>query len=95
MKSRVDDREFILHTQMPRFLAEVMPQKGEIQLVNELAERFIYGARTNRIGDTYYIISIIEIFDEDFDPSEMPKLMSRMGDWYYSVIKERSQDEHH
>lgn len=84
-KSRSDDRQFIIHTQKPRFLAQVFASTGDLILVQELAEKFPYGARTNRIDNTFYVIPVIEFFDEPENVNDIPKIMSRMGDWFYSL----------
>lgn len=82
--------EYIIHTQKPAFIAKVYPKSGQIMPVNELVHKYLYGARTNRINGKYYLIPVIKFFDNIEDENKLPKLMSRMGDWYYSVIKERS-----
>lgn len=87
---REKKQEYIIHTQPPAFIAAVTPMSGLIEPVNEIADKYPYGARTNRINGTYYIIPVIRFFEDPEDPERLPKLMSRMGDWYYSVIKERS-----
>ena len=35
----------------------------------------------------------VAIEQSNIDPQRLAGLMSRMGDWYYSVIKERSTNE--
>lgn len=82
--------EYIIHTQKPAFIAKVYPKSGQLETVNDLIHKYPIGTRTNRINGTYYLIPVIRFFEESDDPERIPKLMSRMGDWYYSVIKERS-----
>ncbi len=87
--------EYIIHTQEPPFIAQVFPENGQVQPVNMIAKKYPLGTRTNRINGTYYLIPVIRLFEEPKDQEQLPKLMSRMGDWYYSVIKERSENENH
>jgi len=83
--------EYIIHTQEPPFIAQVFPENGHVQPVNMIAKKYPIGTRTNRINGTYYLIPVIKLFYMPKDPNQLPKLMSRMGNWYYSVIKERNQ----
>lgn len=87
--------EYIIHTQKPAFIAKVYPKSGHMETVNDLIHKYPFGTRTNRINGTYYLIPVIRFFEDAEDPERLPKLMSRMGDWYYSVAKERSANEHH
>lgn len=92
---REKKQEYIIHTQPPAFIAKVIPDYGQLKDITELIKDYQFGARTNRINGTYYIIPVIRFFEDAEDPERLPKLMSRMGDWYYSVAKERSANEHH
>lgn len=82
--------EYIIHTQSPAFIAKVIPDYGQLKDVTELIKEYKFGSRTNRINGTYYIIPVIRFFEDPEDQEQIPKIMSRMGDWYYSIIKERS-----
>ena len=92
---RAQKIEYIIHTHEPAFIAKVIPSSGDIETVADLAFKYPYGARTNRLNGTFYIIPVIKFFNVPVDLDSIPKLMSRMGDWYYSVAKERSANEHH
>ncbi|PKP02072.1 MAG: hypothetical protein CVU11_13270 [Bacteroidetes bacterium HGW-Bacteroidetes-6] len=37
----------------------------------------------------------VAIAENNLEAQRIAGLMSRMGDWYYSVIKERSENENH
>lgn len=87
--------EYIIHTQEPAFIAKVIPNSGDIETVAYLAFKYPFATLTNRLNGTFYIIHVIKFFNVPADLDSIPKLMSRMGDWYYSVIKERSANEHH
>ncbi len=88
-------QEYIIHTHEPAFIAMVFPDSGDIKTLNKLVGNYPVGTCTNRINGTYYIIPVIRFFEEPGDQERLPKLMSRMGDWYYSIIKERSANENH
>jgi hypothetical protein len=85
--------EYIIHTQKPAFIAKVHPKSGQLMLTNELIHKYPIGTRTNRINGIYYLIPVIRFFEEPEDHEQIPKIMSRMGDWYYSLIKEKSENE--
>lgn len=52
-----------------------------------IAEAVMVGGEQN--------IEVIKIEQTETDPLRLAGLMSRMSDWYYSVIKERSANENH
>ena len=76
-------RVFILHTQEPRFLAEVLRSKY-MERVNELAQEYDFGTRTHPINGVHYIAVVLELYDNKGERFE--KIMSRMGDWLFNYV---------
>lgn len=88
---------WVLHTQSPRFIAEVLPTNHLELLELQKSEGFVYkserfnmGAQTQVDGQLYAII-VREIFDdldiEIVDGIGSGGIMSRMGDWFHSYMK--------
>ena len=89
------DGLYIVHTQYPAFIARAFPQKGKTIRVGDILDKYEVAARTNPIDGIYYIIPVVQWFDElpaatQVEVDKTAKLMSRMGDWFYSQLKNRS-----
>jgi hypothetical protein len=85
-------KQYISHANFPRFIAEVIPMTGDIQNIDLLINKYKTGARTRRINDKYYVLGVLEFYDNfDFttqqDADNLSKIMSEMGDWFYSLLK--------
>ena len=83
---------FVLHTKFPSFLAMVIERDGEIEDFGKIMEQYEVAARTNRIGDCWYILAVVKWFDEielvnQADADQLAKVMSRMGDWFFAYVK--------
>jgi hypothetical protein len=91
------DGLYIIHTQYPAFIAQALPQNGAIIRVGDFMDKYPIAARTNAIDGVYYIIPVIKWFDElpeanQAEVNKTAKLMSRMGDWFYSQLKNRNHE---
>lgn len=88
---------WVLHTQSPRFIAEVLLTNHVELLELQKTEGFVYksqhfsmGAQTQVDGQLYAII-VREILDDlnikIVDGIGSGGIMSRMGDWFHSYMK--------
>jgi len=83
----VDDRRvFVIHTREPVVLAEVfhfdMDQEASWL---ECKRRFTVGASVDYPNELICIGAVY--ISPDAEAGDLPGLMSRMGDWYFSYLK--------
>lgn len=89
---------WVLHTQSPRFLAEVIPtnhvellELQQSEFVDYQGRRFRLGAQTTVDGQMFALIVRL-IMDsvpiEVVDSVGTGGLMSRMGDWFHAYMKD-------
>lgn len=83
------DSLYLIHTQKPRFIANILPMTGEIVQIDKIMKELKYnsGVRTNRLpSGEYYIVGVIQFMD-NYDSDKLPKLMIRTGDWLFNYMK--------
>lgn len=85
---------YVVHTQNPAFIAQAIPCSGDIIRIGDIMDKYPIAARTNPIDGIYYLIPVIHWFNDlpeatQEDADRTAKLMSRMGDWFYSQLKNR------
>lgn len=80
-------RLFIVHTRTPRFIAEAF-HFGIDEESEWLAtkKKFNQGASVDWPSELI-TLGVVWMEGNDLDPDRVAKLMSRMGDWYYSWLK--------
>ena len=88
------NQEFIIHTQSPALLARVDEFTGEPLHFQDLIKLgYTTASRTNPIDGKYWVIQCINEFEKrpatQETANEYAAVMRRMGDWYFSVKKER------
>lgn len=81
------DSLYLIHTQEPRFIADIIPITGDIIQINEIIDRYQIGARTNRLPSGEYFIVGVQMMIDNPNQDELPKLMSRTGDWLFNYMK--------
>lgn len=81
---------YLIHTQEPRFIGIIIPILDEVKTVDVIMKEygFTAGCRTNRLpSGEFYIMGVIEFYDNLQYPDKIPKLMSRAGDWLFNYMK--------
>jgi hypothetical protein len=82
------DKVFVLHTQEPKFLAEI--RKTNAMELLELQKEFPIGVQT-RVDKQLWVALVLEFYDQpevDTQATGSGGLMSRLGDWLHTYIKE-------
>ena len=84
---------YVVHTQEPQFVAKCFACDGPVIRLGEILDKFPYGCRVNTFGNgRYYIIVVVKWLGDEPEATQesadrTAKLMSRMGDWFYSYYK--------
>lgn len=84
---------YVTHTQVPFFVAEVIPMEGVQLTASQLSELYKIGGRTEYIGKYYFVINVVIMFDSKQYANNQEsadyyaKLMSRTCDWVYNYLK--------
>lgn len=83
------DGLYVVHTQKPRFIGVTIPKNGEIEPIDNimLQHKFDAGTRTNRLPSGEYYIMGVSMWIDKPDMQQIPKLMSRTGDWLFAYFK--------
>lgn len=97
----LDETTYILHTRQPAFLAKVIPT-NEIEMLDvqrqisvQVGElNYFIGAKTRVNGQLYWlaVVKFYEIPEIDINAIGTGGLMSRMGDWFFSYLKNKSDE---
>lgn len=83
----VDNSLFILHSQKPKFIAQVIPT-NHVELL-DIQKIYDYGCQT-KFNNQLFAIVIIEWLDTAYLQERQTVaggLMSRMGDWFFNYLK--------
>lgn len=88
------NQEFVIHTQSPALLARVDEFTGEPLPFQELIKLgYNIASRTNAIDGKYWVLQLVNELEKrpttQESADDMAAVMRRMGDWYFSVKKER------
>lgn len=82
------ERIFITHTREPMFIAEVfhfdiMDEESQLE-----AKRAFAIASSLEYEDEYIVIGVRQIItNKEYTVDQLARLMSRTGDWYFSLLK--------
>lgn len=74
------------------FIVEVLSFK-DIEISEKYAVMSSNIVQTKKIFNKYYVFEIIQIIDNDHNENELEKIISRMMDWYKSVVIETTKNE--
>lgn len=78
------DYQFVIRTVCPKFIA-VIQKYDQMVTVNNLKDRFDFGARTHPVNGIHYVVGVVSWLDEPGDSPE--KLMSKTGDFIFAFFK--------
>lgn len=82
-----DHRTFIVHTREPFFMAEAFHfSEDQESGWMECKRQFNLGATVD-YPDELIALGVIYMEPTNLNADELAKIMSRMGDWYYSYLK--------
>lgn len=82
---------YIVHTQSPMFIVEVLSFK-DIETSEKYAVMSSNITKTVNIFGMFYIFEIVKTAD-NYNEFEVEKIISRLTDWYKSVIIETTKNE--
>lgn len=92
------DDLYILHTQHPKFIAQLLISDDESEIMN-FQKHFTVGGKTD-YKDLSAVIGVIEFWDEikstgDFqkDADNLANLLRRCADWYHLTLKDIVENE--
>lgn len=94
-----EDEVYIVHTQHPRFIAELFITNDENEMM-KFEKHFNVGGRTNHKNYTASI-GVVEFWDTPMNADkssqeladDLAKLMRRCGDWYFNALKEIAEND--
>lgn len=83
-----DHRVFIIHTRDPLIIAETFHfALAEEKKWQAYKAQYEVGVSVDYPGELICIGALKVLPSPDFNLKELPKVMSRMGDWYYAYLK--------